>query len=60
MTTRELEVARLFGSGASHKAIAGALRVSPNTVRNHLQSTYGKLGVCDKAALAKLLHVAES
>ncbi len=59
LTTRELEVARLFGSGSSHKSIAQALHLAPVTVRNHLQTTYGKLGVSDKAALAKLLHIVE-
>lgn len=59
LTARELEVARLYGSGSSHKAIAQVLHVSPVTVRNHLQSTYSKLGVRDKAALATLLRAAE-
>ena len=59
LTARELEVARLYGAGSSHKAIAEALHVSPATVRNHLQSTYDKLGVSDKAALATLLRAAE-
>ena len=60
LTARELEVARLFGSGTSHKAIAKILHVAPVTVRNHLQAAYNKLGISDKAALARLLHTSGS
>lgn len=31
--------------GAPNKVIAHALRISPNTLRNHLASIYAKLGV---------------
>lgn len=31
--------------GAPNKVIAYALRISPNTLRNHLASIYAKLGV---------------
>ena len=60
LTAREQEVARRFGGGADHKAVATALHVSPITVRNHLHSVYKKLGVSDKASLAHLLRDSEA
>jgi DNA-binding CsgD family transcriptional regulator len=55
LSSRERRVATLYGSGRSHKAIARELRLSPATVRNHLQHIYAKLGVNDKAQLAVLM-----
>jgi PAS domain S-box-containing protein len=45
LTRREVEVFRLVAAGANTRAIAAELRVSPATVRNHVQSLLGKLGV---------------
>jgi len=45
LTRRELEILRLVASGADTKAVAERLHVSPATVRNHVQSIMGKLGV---------------
>lgn len=45
LTPRELEVLRLIVGGANTRAIATQLRVSPATVRNHVQNLLGKLGV---------------
>jgi PAS domain S-box-containing protein len=45
LTRRELEVLRLIASGANTKAAADRLRVSPATVRNHVQNVLSKLGV---------------
>jgi two-component system nitrate/nitrite response regulator NarL len=36
---------RLVATGADTKTIAASLHVSPATVRNHVQSIMGKLGV---------------
>jgi DNA-binding NarL/FixJ family response regulator len=45
LTDRELEVLRLAKDDLSNPEIAQALHISPGTVRNHLSSTYRKLGV---------------
>jgi DNA-binding CsgD family transcriptional regulator len=45
LTPRELEVLRLVASGANTRAVAAHLRVTPATVRNHVQNMFGKLGV---------------
>jgi DNA-binding NarL/FixJ family response regulator len=45
LTRRELEVLRLLTSGASTKAIATELFISPSTVRNHVHNILAKLGV---------------
>jgi DNA-binding CsgD family transcriptional regulator len=55
LSRRESEVAKRFGTGQSYKEVARALGISPATVRNHLQAIYDKLGVNDKAALARLV-----
>jgi PAS domain S-box-containing protein len=45
LTPRELDVLRLIAGGANTRDIAARLGVSPATVRNHVQSLLGKLGV---------------
>lgn len=60
LTPREAEVAVAFASGLSYKQIARDRDLAPATVRHHLRAVYGKLQVRDKAALANLIHGAES
>jgi PAS domain S-box-containing protein len=58
LTPRELEVLALAADGASARAIARKLVVSPATVRTHLRNTYAKLYVHDRAAaVAKALRL---
>ena len=45
LTRRELEILRLIASGATTRTMAERLRVTPTTVRNHVQNVLGKLGV---------------
>jgi PAS domain S-box-containing protein len=45
LTQREVEILRLIVNGANTRTIAGRLRVSPITVRNHVQNILRKLGV---------------
>lgn len=48
LTERETEVLRLLASGYSNREIARALLVSTGTVKNHVSSILGKLGVRDR------------
>lgn len=45
LTPRELEVLRLLAKGANTRMAADELKVSPATIRNHVQNLLGKLGV---------------
>lgn len=45
ITARELDVLRRMARGGDNAAIAAALGISVNTVRNHVSSVYEKLGV---------------
>ena len=48
LSERELEILRLLGQGASNKEIADHLVITVGTVKNHLTSILGKLGVRDR------------
>ncbi len=50
LTARELEILRLTAEGRSAPDIAEALGLSTATVKTHLQHTYAKLGVSERAA----------
>jgi DNA-binding CsgD family transcriptional regulator len=45
ISARELEVLELLAAGRSNKEIASRLEVSPNTVKTHVASLFGKLQV---------------
>lgn len=48
LTERETDVLRLLASGYSNREIARALIVSVGTIKNHVSSILGKLGVRDR------------
>lgn len=48
LTRREQHVLQLLAEGSTNRTIARALRISERTVKNHLQSIYGKLEVTDR------------
>jgi len=50
LSARELEVLRWLATGASNKAIARRLDLSPNTVKTHLKRVYEKLGADSRTA----------
>lgn len=51
LTARELEVVKMIGEGLKNKSIAERLSISEATVRHHLSSIYGKVGVEDRLNL---------
>lgn len=52
LTSRETEVLELIVGGNSNKEIAGALNISEATVKTHINSLLGKLGVTDRTQAA--------
>jgi DNA-binding NarL/FixJ family response regulator len=54
LTERESEIMALIGEGLRNAQIADRLRISEKTVRNHLTSIFGKVGVSDRLGL--LVH----
>jgi two-component system, NarL family, nitrate/nitrite response regulator NarL len=50
LSDREREVLALTAEGLSAPEIAERVHLSPTTVKSHLQATYEKLGVSDRAA----------
>jgi two-component system response regulator DegU len=51
LTAREKEVIRMIGEGLKNRLIAERLFISEATVRHHLSSIYGKVGVEDRLNL---------
>lgn len=49
LTAREVTVLRALATSGSNETIAGSLRISPKTLRNHITRIYQKLGVYDRA-----------
>jgi two-component system, NarL family, response regulator YdfI len=45
LTSRELQVLQLLAEGLANKQIAVSLGISENTIKFHVSSIYGKLGV---------------
>jgi LuxR family maltose regulon positive regulatory protein len=50
LSEREIEVLKLLAEGLTYQEVAERLIVSLNTVRFHVKSIYGKLGVDNKTA----------
>ena len=57
LTPREEDVVRLVGRGEGNDGIAVRLKLSPNTVKNHLKSVYAKTRIRTRAALARYAAV---
>ncbi len=54
LTRREVEILRLMVSGATNRALAERLHISPATIRNHTHHIFEKLGVRNRLAAVML------
>ena len=48
LSPRELEVLRFVAKGLSNKEVGAALQIAEGTIKTHLKSILGKLGVSDR------------
>lgn len=55
LTSRQLEIARLYASGMTSAEVASGAGVSWRTARSHLEEIYARLDVHSRAQLALLL-----
>jgi len=55
LTSRQAEVIRLIARGRSNREVADELRISPRTVKRHLENVYDRTGARSRAALTALL-----
>jgi DNA-binding CsgD family transcriptional regulator len=56
LTLRESEVVELLRRGATTAEIADDLAIAPVTVRRHISSIEGKVGVTNRTGLLRLLR----
>jgi DNA-binding CsgD family transcriptional regulator len=54
LTDSELAVVHLITEGATNRAVAEQLHLSPHTVKTHLRNAFAKLGITSRAQLAQL------
>jgi PAS domain S-box-containing protein len=55
LTRREVEILQLMASGATNRALAERLHISPATIRNHTHHIFEKLGVPNRLAAVTLV-----
>jgi two-component system, NarL family, nitrate/nitrite response regulator NarL len=56
LTSREIEVIRLLAEALPNRLIAERLFISETTIRHHLNSVFGKLGVSSRLELMKYAY----
>lgn len=58
LTESELVVVQLIAEGATNRAVAQRLQLSPHTVKTHVHNAFAKLGITSRAQLAQVIpHV---
>ncbi|AGB23875.1 transcriptional regulator, luxR family [Mycobacterium sp. JS623] len=53
LTDAELKVINLIAEGATNRAVAQQLHLSPHTVKTHLHNAFAKLGITSRAQLTQ-------
>lgn len=53
-TPRQMQILRLVGSGWTNARIARELRISRQTVKNHMTDVFNRVGVYDRVSLVIL------
>jgi DNA-binding CsgD family transcriptional regulator/ribosomal protein S28E/S33 len=56
LTQSELKVAHLVAGGATNRAVAQRLYLSPHTVSSHLRNAFAKLGIRSRTELSRLIN----
>jgi DNA-binding CsgD family transcriptional regulator len=56
LTDAELKVVHLIADGATNRAVAGQLHLSPHTVKTHLHNAFAKLGITSRAQLTQAMR----
>jgi DNA-binding CsgD family transcriptional regulator len=56
LTDAELKVVHLIADGATNRAVAQRLHLSPHTVNTHVRNAFGKLGINSRIELRQLVH----
>jgi DNA-binding CsgD family transcriptional regulator len=59
LSDAELKVVNLVAQGATNRAVAQRLHVTPHTVKAHLHTAFAKLGINSRAQLSKLMDDAD-
>jgi NarL family two-component system response regulator LiaR len=60
LTSREIEIVRLVGSGLNNQEIADKLFISRETVRWHVRALHAKLGTKDRDSLREYVRYLRS
>jgi DNA-binding CsgD family transcriptional regulator len=56
LTDSELKVVNLIAQGATNRAVAQQLHLSPHTVKTHLHNAFAKLGITSRVQLTQLMR----
>lgn len=56
LTPRESDIAECVAKGKCDRIIAQDLKISPNTVKNHMHNIFNKLNINDRFQLALIYH----
>jgi DNA-binding CsgD family transcriptional regulator len=56
LTDSELQVVNLIAEGATNRAVAAQLHLSPHTVKTHIRNAFAKLGINSRAELTRFVR----